>query len=97
MSQLDKTKIALDERANYSKIKKSKRTKGINKMAEDKAPKQKRYTKTRGEHYKDIVIAVLVTAIVSFIVGVQYADNKQAEIDKAVSRVEQTAQTPVKK
>lgn len=51
----------------------------------------KKYAKTRGEHYKDIVIAILVTAVVAFVVGVHYANNQHAETAKAVEAA--TAQT----
>lgn len=44
----------------------------------------KKYAKTRGEHYKDIVIAVLVTAVVAFIAGAHYANNQHAATDQAV-------------
>ena len=46
----------------------------------------KKYAKTRGEHYKDIVIAVLVTAIIAFGLGVKIQANRNAEIAKAVSQ-----------
>ena len=58
-----------------------------NKNINVEAPKaSKKYAKTRGEHYKDIVIAVLVTAIIAFGLGVKIQANRNAEIAKAVSQ-----------
>lgn len=51
----------------------------------------KRYQKTRGEHFKDLVIVALVVAIIAFIGGMQFAKSNQAQIDKAVSAVQPTA------
>lgn len=58
------------------------------------APKaSKKYNKTRGEHAKDIVIAVLITAIVAFGLGVKVQADRNAEIASAVkSAVTPTAQ-----
>ncbi|HYG84617.1 MAG TPA: hypothetical protein VD907_07125 [Verrucomicrobiae bacterium] len=47
----------------------------------------KKYAKTKGEHFKDIVIAVLVASIVAFVAGMYFANQHQADIDKAVSAV----------
>lgn len=59
----------------------------------------KSYKKTRGEHFKDIVITVLVTAIIAFVAGTMFANNQQARIDQAVQSVTTTAnaEAPVKK
>jgi len=73
MTNLEKVNIPLDERANYSKIKKTKRK--VNKMTTNRTARAaqyrpaKRYQKTQGEHFKDIVIAILVTAIIAFVAG----------------------------
>lgn len=48
---------------------------------------RKSYSKTRGEHYKDIVIAVLITGIIAFIAGVQFANNSNAKIQAAVDAI----------
>lgn len=45
----------------------------------------KKYAKTRGEHYKDIVIAILVTAIVAFGLGVKVQADRNAQVAKAVN------------
>lgn len=52
----------------------------------------KTYNKTRGEHYKDIVIAVLVAGIVAFIGGAIFANNHNAQISRAVQAVTPTAE-----
>lgn len=44
----------------------------------------KKYAKTRGEHYKDIVIAILVTAVAAFVAGAHYANNQHTATDQAV-------------
>lgn len=69
-----------------------------NKAAEPKAPKAK-YAKTRGEHYKDIVIAILIAGIIAFIGGMHFANTQHDAIDTAVKAVQPTAsaQAPVKK
>ena len=50
----------------------------------------KKYNKTRAEHYKDIAIFVLVTAIIAFIAGLQFANSNDAKVQAAVQ-----ALTPV--
>jgi ABC-type proline/glycine betaine transport system permease subunit len=44
----------------------------------------KKYAKTRGEHYKDIVIAILITAIIAFGLGVKVQADRNAQIASAV-------------
>lgn len=44
----------------------------------------KKYNKTQGEHYKDIVIAILITGVIAFVGGITFANNQQAQIDHAV-------------
>lgn len=65
---------------------------------EVKAPKAK-YSKTRGEHFKDIVIAVLITGIIAFAAGIWFNEGKQHEIETAVKGAQTVAQpeAPVKK
>ena len=99
MSKLEETKIPLDERKNYSKIKTTKRK--DSKMSNEPiaVKSAKKYQKARGEHYKDIVIAVLITAVVAFVAGASYANRQQAEVDRAVTEAQSAvqAQAPVKK
>ena len=54
----------------------------------NEAKTSKKYAKTRGEHYKDIVIAILITSIIAFIGGMQVAKANQEAIDRAVSAVQ---------
>lgn len=44
----------------------------------------KKYSKTRGEHYKDIVIAILVTTIVAFGLGVKVQADRNAQVAQAI-------------
>ncbi len=46
--------------------------------------------KTRGEHVKDIIIAVLVTGIIAFIAGTQYANAQNDRMNEAVANTVQT-------
>ena len=57
----------------------------------------KKYAKTRGEHAKDIIIAILVTGIVAFVGGVYFANQHNAEIARAVSAVQPTAHAETSK
>lgn len=66
----------------------SKMSKSTN-QAEPKTAKK--YAKTRGEHAKDIIIAILVTGIIAFIAGAIFANNNNAQITKAVQAVTPTA------
>lgn len=74
----------------------------VKKMAKTTDKSVKAYKKSRGEHYKDIVIAVLVTSIIAFICGVQFASSQNAKVSTAVEKVEaamtaETTEVPVKK
>lgn len=60
----------------------------MSKTTNPEAPKASRkYNKTRAEHYKDITIFVLVTAIIAFIAGLQFADSNNAKVQAAVQAV----------
>lgn len=65
---------------------------------EVKAPKAK-YSKTRGEHIKDVIIAMLVTGIIAFAAGIWFNEGKQHEIETAIKGAQTVAQpeAPVKK
>ena len=63
---------------------------------EVKAPKAK-YSKTRGEHAKDIIIAMLVTGIITFIGGMTFQANQQRAIETAVKGAHTVAPSEVKK
>lgn len=67
------------------------RVKQMTKTTQTAEPKTaKKYAKTKGEHAKDIVIAILVTSIIAFIGGMVFANKQQAEVKNAVSAAQQT-------
>lgn len=82
------------------------KTVGRTKMAksnnqEQSAPRKK-YAKTRGEHFKDLVIAVLVASIIAFIGGMQFANGQNDRVNTAVDQAEtamtaEAVEQPVKK
>ena len=51
----------------------------------------KTYNKSKSEHAKDILIAMLITTIVAFIGGMQFQKNHDAEVRSAMTQ-NQTAQ-----
>jgi hypothetical protein len=57
----------------------------------------KRYQKTRGEHYKDIVIAILVASVIAFIGGVKVANNNHSQVNRAVQAATVSVEAPSKK
>lgn len=63
----------------------------------NEAKPTKSYRKTRGEHYKDIVIAILVTAVIGFVAGMHFSNKHNAEVQSAVKAAQTTAQAPAKK
>lgn len=70
----------------------------MTKSTTNEAPKvSKKYAKTRGEHYKDIVIAVLVTAVIGFVVGMHFSNQQHAATAQAVKAAQVTATADVKK
>jgi flagellar basal body-associated protein FliL len=55
-------------------------------------PKSKsKYAKTRGEHFKDLIIVALVVAIAAFVGGMVFANSQQTEVKNAVSAAQVTA------
>lgn len=56
------------------------------------AKTRKAYSKTRGEHYKDILIAVLITGIICFVAGLQFANSNNEAIKAAVEAVTPAAE-----
>lgn len=58
----------------------------------------KKYAKTRGEHYKDIIIAILVAGVIAFVGGMHFADQRNAQMQNAVKAASApVAQTEAKK
>lgn len=67
-------------------------------MSANKEVKQsKKYSKTRGEHVKDLVITALVFSIVAFAVGVKFQSDRNKEVLTAVKSVTAVSEEPVKK
>lgn len=65
-----------------------------NKTTNVEAPKASRkYAKTRGEHFKDILIAVLVTSVVAFVAGSVYANGQHKATAQAVQQATAQAET----
>lgn len=68
------------------------------KTVEVSAPKVKaKYAKTRGEHFKDIVIAILVSAVIAFVAGMNFQGKQQDAINTAVKGAQTVATPEVKK
>lgn len=92
----------LDTPLNYEELPEQKRTiikRGGHKMPKTtnntevkQAKTRKVYEKTRGEHCKDVIIAVLITGVIAFVLGARYANNQNAQLTSAV----QAAQTAKK-
>lgn len=61
-----------------------------------KAPKAK-YSKTRGEHFKDLVITALIVGIIAFVGGMTFQGKQQDAINTAVKGAQTVAPTEVKK
>lgn len=92
MSTLDSFTLQYEDLTH--KTRKGGKDSKMSKSTVTEAPKtSKKYAKTRGEHYKDIVIAILVTAIVAFGLGVKVQADRNAEVASAVkSAVTPTAE-----
>lgn len=54
------------------------------------APVAKNYNKTRGEHFKDLVIVALVVGIIAFGLGFKFNADRNTEMQSAV-KAAQTA------
>lgn len=75
---------------------------GTKKMAKNNqevptAKTRKVYQKTRTEHYKDIVIAILITGIIAFCAGMYFANNHNEQLKAAANKIVPTASAEVKK
>lgn len=76
------------------KTRKSGKDSKMSKTTATEAPKaSKKYAKTRGEHFKDILIAILVTAVVAFVAGSVYANNQHKATAQAVQQATAQAET----
>lgn len=63
-----------------------------NKSTEPNKPAKKAYTPTRMEVVKTVIIAVLITAVVAFICGMNFQKSHDMEVKNAVSQATATAQ-----
>lgn len=64
-----------------------------NKTTNAEAPKaSKKYQKSRGEHAKDILIAVLITGIVAFVGGMVFQGKQQNAVNAAVRALSPTVE-----
>ena len=83
--------MSIDTQLHYEELPSHKykiTKKGGHNMSQTTQKEHKQYAKTRGEHYKDIVIAILVTGIVAFCLGSQYQSKQAAHVQAAVSQVQ---------
>lgn len=73
---------------NYEELPTKKRGLKMGKITNNSEVKQAKirrvYEKSRGEHFKDIVIAVLITGVITFVLGVRYANNQAATTATAI-------------
>lgn len=84
-------------RTQTGRVAKNKTTKKETKKMETPKSSKAKYSKSRGEHIKDIVIAMLVTGIITFIGGVQFQASQQRAIENAVKGAQTTEPSEVKK
>lgn len=95
MSSLSEHKLHFEDIPQ--KTRKSGKDSKMSKTTVTEAPKaSKKYAKTRGEHFKDILIAILVTAVVAFVAGSVYANNQHEATAQAVQQATAQAETAKK-
>lgn len=88
MSSLDS--FALQYEDLNPKTRKGGKDSKMSKSTNQAEPKTaKKYAKTRGEHAKDIIIAILVTSIVAFVGGMYFQGKQNSEVKNAVSAAQQ--------
>lgn len=75
----------------HSSIRKGGKVIKMTKQLSSEASKASRkYAKTRGEHYKDIVIAVLIAAIIAFIGGMHFENQHNTDVSRATTVAQPT-------
>jgi len=88
MSALDKLALNFEElpeqKRKIIKIGGLKMPKTTNNTEVKQAKTRRVYEKTRGEHIKDVIIAILVTGVITFMLGVRYANNQAATTATAI-------------
>lgn len=98
---LDKYQMDFEE-TPIKKVIASKGRKDIKKMSSkenqtSEVKSSKKYSKTRGEHVKDVIIAVLVTSIIAFGLGVKFQCDRNAEVQRMIQASKPVETTEVKK
>lgn len=63
----------------------------MSKESTQPAPVKAKYAKTKGEHTKDLIIAVLVAGIIAFIGGMTFQAKQQEAISTAVKGAQTVA------
>lgn len=58
---------------------------------------RKKYAKSRGEHVKDVMIAVLIAGVIAFIGGMHFANAQHAQMESAVKAAQTASVAPAKK
>lgn len=87
----------------YNKIVKTRKGRKDSKMSKEvkqEVKASKKYMKTRGEHFKDLVITALIVAILAFVAGMAFQGKQQDAINTAMKSVTPSAnaqEAPVKK
>lgn len=98
MSSLEAYKLEFEDIPQNTRKKSGGKDSKMSKSTNTSEPKAKKYNKTRGEHFKDLLIVALVVAIVAFIGGMQFANGQHAQVSDAVTQATAQAEaTPVKK
>lgn len=71
----------------------------MSKESTQPAPVKAKYAKTKGEHNKDLIIAILIAGIIAFIGGMTFQARQQDAITSAVKSAQTVApaEAPVKK
>lgn len=104
MSTLEEHKLHYEDLPPKKyKFKKGQTAKKGAKMSKEATPKKvTKYNKSRGEHAKDLIIAVLVSSIIAFVVGMTFANKQNSQVTEAVQAAEtamtaEAVEQPVKK
>lgn len=78
----------------YNKIVKTRKGGKDSKMSKEvkqEAKQVKKYMKTRGEHFKDLIITALIVAILAFVAGMAFQNRQQDAINTAMKSVTPSA------
>jgi len=92
--KLYKNKVKTRKSEENKKMSRTKKIESIEKELNIQNPKK--YAKTRTEHFKDITIAVLITGIICFGLGVKFQADRNTEIQEAIKEVTVNSETAKK-